>query len=136
MKNVEATCPGCHKHCSLASPRCRIGKEYARTGVPQDNKASKHHVDLPEAENAGESKTHSSEVTLFSDEKLTQSLRFVSHALRHEKGTLAPLSDTEKAQLDALLTKLREGWGTEEASTSVERHSHKKHGHRHSHGGH
>ncbi len=28
-KNAE-TCPGCHRHCSLASPRCRVGELYAR----------------------------------------------------------------------------------------------------------
>ena len=130
MKNVEVTCPGCHKHCSLTSPRCRIGKKYARTGIPQEGKTPRQYSDRSEAEAAGELRTAIPEITQFSDEQLTKSLRFVSHALRHEKGTLAPLSEGEKTQLDALLAKLRDGWRTEEAGMPGAHHGHKKHGKR------
>ncbi len=132
MKNAEDICPGCHKHCSLSSPRCKIGKEYAKTGLPADrNSHDSKKRDLEP--DAVRSTTTVSAGTPSSDKRLTEDLRFVSRALRHEKGSLAPLSSEEKAQLHALLTKMRIGWNLENAGTGDT--DQKKHGHHH-HGGH
>jgi hypothetical protein len=147
MEKITGTCPGCHKKCDLATPRCHVGEVYAKTGVLPGGKKHKDRTDRPHEDAAIqpvlEETSGQQPETPSGDDRLAHMLRAVSRVLRHGEGTLDALSEEEKAQLGALLDKASAGWGLDLGARSghhghhgcsgtcaQDRHGHKdKHGH-------
>jgi hypothetical protein len=105
-KNAE-TCPGCHRHCSLASPRCRVGELYARKRARHEEMAREEAAAAlaPAREDGGAA--------------LGKTMRRVSRALRHGKMTLDALGAEEAHLLGGILAKLD--------AARPEKHKKKKH---------
>ncbi len=147
MEKITGTCPGCHKKCDLATPRCHVGEVYAKTGALPGGKKHKDRKDHPQEEAAAQSLEEISgrhPETPSGDDKLARMLRAVSRALRHGEGTLDALSEEEKAQMGALLDKASAGWGLD-LDVSCGHHGHHGcggacagdcHGHKSKHGHH
>ena len=118
METSAGTCPGCHKHCDLSKPRCRVGKQYALEGLPTSDRSKKAEKGAPVSE----------------EERLAKSLIHAGKAMKHAdkpRGErFGALTAEEKALFAALLQKVEAGI---EADAEASSGGHKGHGH---HGGH
>ena len=103
MSKDSEICPGCHRHCSLTAPRCRVGEAYAKERALREEKNRKKHQD-DVLQDSDSSPSLSSRADI--DSELAETMRRVSRSIRHGEMTLEILSAEETVLLRDILQKL------------------------------